>query len=142
MVAVRTRFPRLMVVLLVMVLAGQAVAASEMSCRGTASCCCQPRATATDMADALPTGMSHDTRPACCDTTPSQPCDIASNGHPDSAPFLVTASVERVDSFAPVGLTFSPVAPMVTAAPALYDGLLRPDRDGPPLYLVLQSFLC
>ena len=142
MVAIRTRFSWLMVILLVIALTGQTASASVMSCRGTASCCCQPRTVATDMADAVANGMSHDTPSACCETAPSQPCDIASNGPPERAPFLLSVSIDRVDGYAFAGPVFSPVVSTEMTSLPLADTLPRSDRDGPPLYLVIQSFLC
>ena len=142
MVALRTRFSWLMVVLLVMALTGQAASASVMSCRGTASCCCQPRTAATDMAEAMANRMSHGTSSACCETAPSQPCDIASNGQPERVPFLISVSIDRVDGYAAAGPAFSPVVSAEMTSLRLVDDHLRSDRDGPPLYLVIQTFLC
>ena len=142
MVAIRTRFSWLMVVLLVMALTGQAASASVMSCRGTASCCCQPRTAAMDMAEAMGNRMSHGTPSACCETAPSHPCDIASNGQPERAPFLLSVSIDRVDGYASAGPAFSPVVSTEMTSLPLADNLPRSDRDGPPLYLVMQSFLC
>jgi hypothetical protein len=132
MATLRKRVPWLMVVLLILSLTGQAAAAFVMPCRGTTSCCCQPMAA----------GMTHETRPSCCETPPSQPCDIASDAHPTRVPFLTTVSVDRVGGYAPAGLA----APLTVSTSIIssfrYDDRHTSGRGDPPVYLLIQTILC
>ena len=142
MATIRKRIPWLVVVLLSLTLAGQAAAAFVMPCKGTASCCCQPLTSGMDTAGAMTPGMPHETRPSCCETTPSQPCDIASDAHPAHVPFIISASVDRVDGYTPAGLAARPTVSTDTIFVSPNDGLALTSRGDPPIYLVIQTLLC
>ena len=142
MATIRKRIPWLVFVLLSLTLAGQAAAAFVMPCKGTTSCCCQPLAAGMDMSGPMTAGMTHETRPSCCQTTPSQPCDIASDTHPARGPFLISTSVDRVDGYTPAGLAAIPTDPTGIIFYSSIDGLALTSRGDPPLFLVIQTFLC
>ena len=143
MAKIRKRIPWLMIPLLVLALTGQAAAAFVMPCGGTASCCCQPLAVGMDMAAApMGAGMAHEKRSSCCETTSSQPCEIASQAHPARVPYLRTASIDRLGGGLPAGLAVPLTAPSITVSHARCDGLPLSGRGDPPIYLVVQTILC
>ncbi len=142
MATLRKRIPWLMVVLLILSLTGQAAAAFVMPCRGTTSCCCQPMASGMDRAGPMTAGMTHETRPSCCEATPSQPCDIASDAQPARVPFLTTVSVDRVGGYAPAGLAAPLTVSTSMVSSSRYDDLPSSGRGDPPVYLLIQTILC
>ena len=141
MATMRLRNSWLVITLLVLALSGQAAAALVMPCRGTASCCCQPAAGMETTGPMAP-GMGHETRPSCCDTAPSQPCDIASDAQPAHKPFIISTFVDRVDGYTPAGLAALPTVSTGTIFHSPNDDLAVTGRGDPPLYLVIQTFLC
>lgn len=142
MAILRKRVQWLMVVLLSLSLTGQAAAAFVKPCRGPAPCCCQPMAAGMDMAGPMTAGTTHETRPSCCETTPSQPCDIASNAHPAHVPFLTTVFVDRVGGDAPAGLPAPLTVSTGMVSSSRYDDRPASGRGDPPVYLLIQTILC
>lgn len=123
--------------LLIVSLTGQAAAAFQMACEGTASCCCRNMAAMPAMAAAA-TPMGE----GCCNTPVPQPCDLAGPVSSPAAPFLPSENISEPDI--PMALALS----TLTAAYAPGDGtsgrisLRPPSLAGPPLYLLTQTFLC
>jgi hypothetical protein len=56
--------------------------------------------------------------------------------------FIISASVDRVDGFAPAGLAALPTVPTGILFHPSIDGLVLTSRGDPPLFLVIQTFLC
>lgn len=123
--------------LLIVSLTAQAAAALRMACEGTATCCCRNTAAMPDMtADTAPMGGG------CCDIPISQPCDLAGPVSSPTAPFLPTENNIGADiSAAFAGM---PLAAVVTIDSGVSDRIpIRPPSlAGPPVYLLIQSFLC
>jgi hypothetical protein len=57
-------------------------------------------------------------------------------------PFIISASVDRVDGYAPAGPAAIPARPTGIAFYSSIDGLALTSRSDPPLFLVIQTFLC
>lgn len=128
----------LLVILLVFTTTSQAAAAYGMSCQGTASCCCVVPQTDMDMNDAMPGGMD----PNCCTTGPSDPCDFETASRAVAEPFLSGFVNGSVDRHMTVGLTARVVDPEGVALNWARHSENFTDRDGPPIYLQTQHFLC
>jgi hypothetical protein len=141
-VKLRKHFSWLLVVLLVAALTGQAATAFTMPCRGTASCCCATPATDMNMTGPTPAGMERETRHGCCETKPSQPCDIERGAQPAALPFLTTAYIDRADLHPLAGIPAIIVEAADVPHQTAFDHLDRPDRGHPPLYIAIQTFLC
>jgi hypothetical protein len=128
----------LLAILLVFTTTSQAAATYVMSCQGTASCCCIVPQSDMDMNDAMPGGMDSN----CCTTSPSDPCDLETASRAAAEPFLSGFVTGSVDRHMATGLT----APIVDAGDIALNLARHPenftDRDGPPIYLQTQHFLC
>ncbi len=123
--------------LLMVSLAGQAAAAFQMACEGTASCCCRNMAAMPDMENHTPPMDV-----GCCGASDPQPCDLAGPGAIPVGPYLPTESVAEPTISAALAST-------IPSAHALADGIRSNDKGmrpappaGPPVYLLVQSFLC
>lgn len=135
---IRKHLSLLLVILLVVTMTGQAAAAYIMSCQGTASCCCIAPNPDVGMAGAMPGGMDQN----CCTTTPSEPCDLETTSQAGVAPFLSGFVTGSVDSHMAIGLTAPIVDPGADALKTTRHSKIFSDRDGPPIYLQTQHFLC
>ncbi len=123
---------------------GQAAASFRMACEGTASCCCMNEVPVPAMpTDMVPMGLPPmDMDEGCCDTVPIQPCDLAGPVTNPAAPFLPV----EINSLQESSLVMAIQAP-VTIDRHRYG---MPDRipigppalAGPPIYVLIQSFLC
>jgi hypothetical protein len=142
MATLRKHIPWLVIALLILTVTGQAAAAFVMPCRGTAACCCPPSAVSTDTTGPMTPGMTHETRTACCETSPAQPCDIAPNTQPAHVTHFVCPSASRANGHALAGSAAVPAAPTGIAWHAYHGGPASTGRGDPPLYLVIQTFLC
>lgn len=135
---IRKHLSLLLAILLVVTMTSQAAAAYVMSCQGTASCCCLAPKSDMGMNGAMPGGMDQN----CCDPTPSDPCEIETNSHAAVEPFLSGFVTGSVDNHTTAGMT----APIVDPDEATLKMARLPenytDRDGPPIYLQTQHFLC
>ena len=127
----------LVTVCMIASLTGQAAAAFRMACEGTASCCCRP----DPATHAMPADMGPMST-GCCAPTPSQPCDLAG---PMSVPAILFLPVEN--NFEPdISLALARLA-SATVDPngsGVSDRIpIRPPTPaGPPIYLLIQAFLC
>ena len=132
------RLSLLLVILLVFTTTSQAAAAYVMSCQGTASCCCIAPQPDMEMNGAMPGGMDS----KCCPSASPEPCDIETTSRAAAEPFLsgfVTGSVDRIMA---MGLTAPVVDPEGVALILARHSDTFTDRDGPPIYLQTQHFLC
>ena len=122
--------------LLVVSLAGQAVAAFRMACEGTPACCCRNAPAMPDMP-----GDLADMAGGCCDIPVPQPCDLTGPVSSPAAPFLPTEN-----NSGPVMAAVAMAAPVAVFTPDGAATALVPIRPptpaGPPVYLLIQSFLC
>lgn len=124
----------LVILLLTLGLAGQGVAALEMACKGTASCCCQTDAAMP--ADMGPMGGG------CCQAPAARPCDLAVPVSSPTDPFLPAnnnpgpeASAALVDPI--------PLSDAAAQGGSSSSVVFRPPfLTGPPVYLLTQTFLC
>jgi hypothetical protein len=128
----------LLVILLVFTTTSQAAAAYVMSCQGTASCCCIAPQPDMEMDGAMPGGMDSN----CCPPTSPEPCDIETNSHAATEPFLSGFVNGSVDRHMATGLTALIVDPGAVALNLSRHSENFTDRDGPPIYLQIQHFLC
>jgi hypothetical protein len=134
----RKHLSLLLTVLLVGSVTSQAAAAYVMACQGTASCCCNAPTSDMDMNGVMPGGMDQN----CCNATTSEPCDIETTTRAGSVPFLSVPVTGSVDSLMAVGLTATIVDPVDDALNLARHSENFTDRDGPPIYLQTQHFLC
>ncbi|MBL0714237.1 MAG: hypothetical protein JJV98_11100 [Desulfosarcina sp.] len=127
----------LLVSLMIVGLTGQAAAALRMACQGTASCCCRNVSRMYTMpADMAPMD------PDCCDPTSPQPCDLAG---PRSAPMAAFLPVENnavPDSVLTLARAASAAVDAIKGGPSGRISIRPPSPAGPPVYLLIQSFLC
>jgi hypothetical protein len=128
----------LLVILLVFTTTSQAAAAYVMSCQGTASCCCIVPQPDMEMNDAMPGEMDQN----CCTTGPSDSCDFETASHAAAEPFLSSFVNGSVDRHMAMGLTARVVDPEGVALNLARHSENFTDRDGPPIYLQTQHFLC
>ena len=125
-------------ILLVFTTTSQAAAAYGMSCQGTASCCCVVPQTDMDMNVAMPGGMD----PNCCTSGPSDPSDFETASRAVAEPFLSGFVNGGVDRHMATGLTAPITDPGDVALNIAWHSENFADRDGPPIYLQTQHFLC
>jgi len=142
MATLRKRIHWLVIALLILTVTGQAAAAFVMPCRGTAACCCSPSAVSKDTTGSMTPGLAHETRTACCETSPAPPCDIAPNTQPAHVTHFVCPTVGRAHGYALAGSATVPTVPTGIVLHASLDGPASTGRGDPPLYLVIQTFLC
>jgi hypothetical protein len=123
--------------LLILSLAGQGAAAFTMACEGTAACCCRSNV-------AMP-GMPVDMTPmggGCCDTSVSQPCDLAGPPSSPADPFLPTTNNIAAEISAALVDTAPAAIETVDGGASARIPLRPPSRAGLPVYLLTQTFLC
>ena len=137
-VTVRKHLTLLLTIMLVVTMTGQSASAYILSCQGTASCCCIVPQPGMDMNDVMPGGMD----PNCCTTGSSDPCDFETASHAAAEPFLSGFVNGSVDCHLAVGLTARVVDPEGVALNLARHSENFTDRDGPPIYLQTQHFLC
>ena len=135
---IRKHLSLLLIILLVITMTGQAASAFIMSCQGTASCCCIAPTADMAMNGTMPAGLNQD----CCDTTPSQPCDIETATQAVAAPFLSGFVTGSVDSYMAAGMIAIITDPGDAALHMARRSAHFSDRGGPPIYLQTQTFLC
>ena len=122
--------------LLMVSLTGQAVAAFQMACEGTASCCCRNMAAMPD--------RENDNPPmdvGCCGASAPQPCDLAGPGAIPVGPYLPTETVAAPTPSAALASTFFSAHAHVDGIRSNDNGMRPAPLAGPPLYLLVQSFL-
>jgi hypothetical protein len=134
----RKHLSLLLAILLVVTVTSQAAAAYVMTCQGTASCCCNAPTPEMGMNGVMPGGMDQN----CCDTTTPEPCDIETAARAGTVPFLSVSVTGSVDSVMAVGLTATIVDPADDALNLVRHSENFTGRDGPPIYLHTQHFLC
>ena len=132
------RLSLLLVILLVFTTTSQAAAAYVMSCQGTASCCCIAPQPDMKMNGAMPGGMDSN----CCPSASPEPCDIETTSRAAAEPFLSGFVTGSVDRHMAMGLTAPVVDPEGVALNLARHSDTFTDRDGPPIYLQTQHFLC
>lgn len=86
----------------------------------------------------MPGGMGQD----CCDTRPSQPCDIETTSPAVAIPFLPSFTTSSVDSYMVAGMIATIVDPAVVTPYRTRQAEDFANRGGPPIYLQTQTFLC
>jgi hypothetical protein len=128
----------LLVILLVFTTTSQAAAAYVMSCQGTVSCCCIVPQPDMEMNDAMPGEMDQN----CCTTGPSDPCDFETASHDGAELFLSGFAAPGADRHMATGLTAPIVDTGDVALNSARHSEILTDRDGPPIYLQTQHFLC
>lgn len=136
--AIRKHLSLLLVILLVISMTSQAASAYVMSCQGTTSCCCMAPTPGMNMNGVMPGGMGQD----CCETTPSQPCDIETTPQTAALPFLPCFVTGSVDSYMAAGMIATIVDPAVVSPYRTRQAEDFANRGGPPIYLQTQTFLC
>ena len=135
---IRKHLSLLLIILLVITMTGQAACAYIMSCQGTASCCCITPTADMGLSGAMPSGVNQ----GCCDTTPSQPCDIETTTQDVTAPFLSGFVTGSVDSYMAAGMIAIIIDPGDVALHMARRSANFSDRGGPPIYLQTQTILC
>lgn len=135
---IRKHLSLLLIILLVITMTGQAASAYIMSCQGTASCCCMTPTANMGLNGAIPDGLNQD----CCEPTPSQPCDIETVAHAVAVPFLSGFVTGSADSYMAAGMIAIIIDPGDVALHMARRSENFSDRDGPPIYLQTQTFLC
>ena len=123
--------------LMIVTLTGQTAAAYRMACEKMTSCCCRTAPTTHN----LPTDMTP-MDSGCCDTPFSQPCDLDGPASTPATPFLPVENNTAPD-ISPAYM----IAASATIHATNYSSFDRisirpPSLAGPPIYLLIQSFLC
>ncbi len=123
--------------LLVVSLAGQAAAALKMACEGTMSCCCRNMAATPERGnDPSSTGTG------CCGTSAPQPCDLSGPGAIPVGPYLPKQTASEPSSSVALASAIHTAFSLVDDDRSRSGGM-RPTRlSGPPIYLLVQTFLC
>ena len=137
-VTVRKHLTLLLTIVLVVTMTGQSASAYILSCQGTASCCCIASQADLEMNGAMTGKMDRD----CCTAGPSDPCDIEATSHAGAVPFLSGFVTPSVDRHLATGLTAPIIDPGDVAVNLIRHSEHFTDRDGPPVYLQTQHFLC
>ena len=123
--------------LMIVTLTGQAAAAFRMACEGTTSCCCM---TASPV-DSIPADMAPMSS-SCCETPFSQPCDLAGPAPTSTTPFLPVENNAASDVSPAFIIAASTAADAINCGSFNRISIRPPSLAGPPLYLLIQSFLC
>jgi hypothetical protein len=120
--------------LLILSLAVQGGATLKMACEGTAACCCQTN-----------TAMPADTGPmggGCCAIPEAQPCDLAVPVSSPADPFLPTDNSPGPEASAALAY-HTPISDAAAqGGPPASVICGPPSVAGPPVYLLIQTFLC
>jgi hypothetical protein len=91
-----------------------------------------------EMNDAMPGEMDQN----CCTTGPSDPCDFETASHDGAELFLSGFAAPGADRHMATGLTAPIVDTGDVALNSARHSEILTDRDGPPIYLQTQHFLC
>lgn len=123
--------------LLIVSLAGQAMASFKMACQGTRSCCCRNARAMPDMG-----GDMAPMRSSCCEASPAQTCDLAGPLASPSIPFRPSIKTLGPE----FAMTLAGVLSTISGGASDGVGAIKiprpPSLAGPPTYLLTQTFLC
>jgi hypothetical protein len=123
--------------LMIVTLTGQAAAAYRMACEKMTSCCCRAAPTMQD----LPTEMTL-MDSGCCETPFSHPCDLDGPASTPAAPFL-PVETNTAPELSPAFMIAAPATVHATNCGSFDRMSIRPPSLAvPPIYLLIQSFLC
>jgi hypothetical protein len=123
--------------LLIVSLVGQAAASFRMACQSTAVCCCRHD-------QAMP-AMGHEMAPmkkGCCETSFPPTCDLAGPLSLPPIPFLPTVNTLGPEMMMTLTGAPSTISDAADVGPGARKMPRPPFPDGPPTYLLTQTFLC
>jgi len=122
---------------MIVTLTGQAAATFRMACEGTTSCCCLTAPPTKSMpADMTPMASG------CCNTPFSQPCDLAGPASTSAAPYLPVENTAAPDVSPAFTIAASAAVDAINCGSFNRISIRPPSLAGPPVYLLIQSFLC